>query len=413
MTIYELADRSKIASRAIALLSTEDKNRGLSAIADALLSRQSDILSANEEDMARGRENGMSDGLLDRLQLTPARIEAIADGVRQVMDLPDPIGCELSQITRPNGMTITKKTVPLGVIGIIYEARPNVTVDSGALCFKSGNATILRGGKEAFSSNKMLATVMQDALSSVHLPSDAILLVEDTSRETAKIMMTLRGKIDVLIPRGGAGLIRSIVENASVPVIETGTGNCHIYIDKDADLQKAVALLYNGKCSRPSVCNALESVLVHRDVASVFLPMAKAKLDEKSVKWLGCPSAMDILPDVTLATDADYGTEFGNFTISCKVVDTAEDAIAHIQTYTTYHSECIVTENVTTARQFTDAIDAAAVYVNVSTRFTDGCEFGLGAEIGISTQKLHARGPMGLEELTSYQYVIHGDGQVR
>ncbi|MBQ9980860.1 MAG: glutamate-5-semialdehyde dehydrogenase [Oscillospiraceae bacterium] len=410
--IYTLAARAKAASVKLGLYDTETKNRGLEAIACALEQRMDEILAANEKDISAAVESGTRAALIDRLTLTAQRVAAIANSVRDVIKLPDPVGEILEDFTRPNGIRIRKVRVPLGVVGIIYEARPNVTVDSAVLCFKSGNVAFLRGGKEAFNSNMTLMGIMRDALEGAGLEPDCLLLLDDTSRKTAQEMMCLRGYIDVLIPRGGPGLIRSVVENAKVPVIETGTGNCHLYVDAGADIDMAVNILFNGKCSRPSVCNALETVLVHRDAAEKFLPAAKAKLDEMKVQWRGEEKARAIV-DMFEATEDDFADEFGDYILAARVVDSIDEAIAHIAKYTTHHSECIVTSDAAAAERFTGEIDAAAVYVNASTRFTDGGEFGLGAEIGISTQKTHARGPMGLKELTSYKYIVTGNGQIR
>ena len=411
--LHQLAGRAKEAARQLALYDTEQKNRALLAIAQALEDNIPAILAANARDVESAQENGVRPTMIDRLRLDEGRVRSMAEGARQVAQLPDPTGNVLETIHRPNGMVIEKVSVPMGVIGIIYEARPNVTVDSAVLCFKAGSAAFLRGGKEAFFSNTQLAKVMRSALEQEGLCPDCVILLEDTSRETAQQMMGLRGYIDVLIPRGGAGLIRSVVENAKVPVIETGTGNCHIYVDKDADLDMAVEILYNAKCSRPSVCNAAESLLVHQDIAAEFLPRAKQKLDECKVEWRGSPRTVAILPGIAPATLEDYAAEYNDYILSCKVIDGLDEAIAHIRRYSTGHSECIVTRNEEAARRFARSVDSAAVYINASTRFTDGSEFGMGAEIGISTQKLHARGPMGLRELTSYKYVILGSGQVR
>lgn len=411
--LHQLAGRAKEAARQLALYDTEQKNRALLAIAQALEDNIPAILAANARDVESAQENGVRPTMIDRLRLEEGRVRSMAEGARQVAQLPDPTGNVLETIHRPNGMVIEKVSVPMGVIGIIYEARPNVTVDSAVLCFKAGSAAFLRGGKEAFFSNTQLAKVMRSALEQEGLCPDCVILLDDTSRETAQQMMGLRGYIDVLIPRGGAGLIRSVVENAKVPVIETGTGNCHIYVDKDADLDMAVEILYNAKCSRPSVCNAAESLLVHQDIAAEFLPRAKQKLDECKVEWRGSPRTVAILPGIAPATLEDYAAEYNDYILSCKVIDGLDEAIAHIRRYSTGHSECIVTRNEEAARRFARSVDSAAVYINASTRFTDGSEFGMGAEIGISTQKLHARGPMGLRELTSYKYVILGSGQVR
>ena len=411
--LHQLAKQAKEAARQLALYDTEQKNRALLAIAQALEDNIPAILAANARDVESAQENGVRPTMIDRLRLDEGRVRSMAEGARQVAQLPDPTGNVLETIHRPNGMVIEKVSVPMGVIGIIYEARPNVTVDSAVLCFKAGSAAFLRGGKEAFFSNTQLAKVMRSALEQEGLCPDCVILLDDTSRETAQQMMGLRGYIDVLIPRGGAGLIRSVVENAKVPVIETGTGNCHIYVDKDADLDMAVEILYNAKCSRPSVCNAAESLLVHQDIAAEFLPRAKQKLDECKVEWRGSPRTVAILPGIAPATLEDYTAEYNDYILSCKVIDGLDEAIAHIRRYSTGHSECIVTRNEEAARRFARSVDSAAVYINASTRFTDGSEFGMGAEIGISTQKLHARGPMGLRELTSYKYVILGSGQVR
>ncbi len=413
-TLADIAQAAKAAKYEVARLGTNDKNRGLMAIAHALTNRSAEILAANAVDLQEGRKNGLGEGLLDRLLLTEARIQGIAEGCRQVAALSDPVGEVLWQRTRPNGLKIGLTRVPMGVIGIIYEARPNVTVDAAALCFKAGSACILRGGKEAFHSSLCLTNIMRDALAAEGLPVNAINLVEDTSRETANEMMRLNGYLDVLIPRGGAGLIQAVVRNATVPVIETGTGNCHVYVDASADLDMAARILVNAKCQRISVCNAAESLLVHQDVAEAFLPLAAQALAPDGVKLHGCPRTRAILGDAVLpATEEDYGKEYLAYEISVKVVDSLEQAIAHINTFGTGHSECIVTRDYTASQQFLDQVDAAAVYVNASTRFTDGFEFGFGAEIGISTQKLHARGPMGLEALTSQKYIIYGNGQVR
>ena len=405
---------AKEAARVLAVASTAVKNAALEAIAAGLLAGQDAILAANAQDMDTARAGGMAQAMLDRLALTPARIAGMADGVRQVAALPDPIGVVDRRVERPNGLVIERRRVPLGVIAIIFEARPNVTSDAAALCLKSGNAVILRGGKEAAHSCRAIADVMRRAVASAGLPENCINLVADTSRESAAELMRLRDYVNVLIPRGGAGLIRATVENARVPVIETGVGNCHVYVDGAADLQMAADIIYNAKCSRPSVCNAAETLLVDRRVAQAFLPMAKARLDEKHTQLRGCPETRAILGDcVVPATEADYASEFGDYILAVKVVSGLDEALAHIAKYSTGHSECIVTEDRAAAEKFMDNVDAAAVYHNASTRFTDGGEFGLGAEIGISTQKLHARGPMGLEQLTSVKYTVYGTGQVR
>ena len=404
---------AKVAARTLSVADTAQKNKALEAIAQALLDRQAEILSANARDLAAARESGMRQSLQDRLALDEKRIAGIVEGVRQVAALPDPIGQVTKMEKRPDGLIIGRRRVPLGVIGIIYEARPNVTVDAAALCLKSGNTVILRGGKEALHSNMALTSIMRDALNQSGLPMDCVSLVASTSRESATEMMNLTGYLDVLIPRGGAGLIRSVVENARVPVIQTGVGVCHIYVHEKADLQMAADILYNAKCSRPSVCNAAECVLVDRAVAEQFLPMAQARLADKHVEFRGCPETCAILPDAVPATEEDWDTEYGDYILAAKVVEGQDEAMDFIADHGTGHSEAIVTADYFAAQRFLDEVDAAAVYVNASTRFTDGFEFGLGAEIGISTQKMHARGPMGLEELTSSKYVIYGTGQVR
>ncbi|MCI5562705.1 MAG: glutamate-5-semialdehyde dehydrogenase [Intestinimonas massiliensis] len=415
MTILETQGlAARHAERVLAVAGTAQKNRALEAMARALKERESAILAENQKDLAAARESGMKASLLDRLALSPQRIDGIVEGVRQVAALPDPIGCVTRMEKRPNGLVIGKRRVPLGVIGIIYEARPNVTVDAAALCLKSGNAVILRGGKEAFRSNKAFVAVMRDALEAAGLPRDCVALVEDTSRASAQELMGLTGYLDVLIPRGGAGLIRTVVENARVPVIETGVGVCHVYVDEEADLDMGARIIYNAKTSRPSVCNAAECLLVHAQAAEAFLPKAKALLEQKNVELRGCPRTCAILGEgVQPACEADWDTEFGDYILAVKVVEDAGEAIDFINAHGSGHSEAIVTNNYFTAQRFLDQVDAAAVYVNASTRFTDGFEFGLGAEIGISTQKMHARGPMGLEELTSSKYIVYGTGQVR
>ena len=415
MTILEAQGLSaRNAARKLAVAGEGLKNAALHAMAEALTARKEEWLAANAADLASARAAGMRESLLDRLALDERRIEGIAEGVRQVAALPDPVGQVVKTTLRPNGLKLEQRRVPLGVVGIIYEARPNVTVDAAALCLKSGNACILRGGKEAFRSNKAVITILRDALESVGLPRDCVALVEDTSRESAQQMMDLTEYLDVLIPRGGAGLIRSVAQNAHVPVIRTGEGVCHVYVHAEADLDMAARILYNAKCSRPSVCNAAECLLVDRAVAEDFLPMAWELLQKKSVTLHGDPEARHILGDFVLpATAEDWDSEYGDYQLAVRVVSGLEEAMDFIAAHSTGHSEAIVTENYSAARRFCDGVDAAAVYVNASTRFTDGFEFGLGAEIGISTQKLHARGPMGLEELTSTKYVVYGSGQVR
>lgn len=413
MTVLEMGKRAKGASRALANAGIL-KNKALYALADALETEAEYILAENAKDLANGEANGMSKSLLDRLALSDSRIKGMADGARQVAALADPIGTYISGGKLPNGLEVTRVRVPLGVIGIIFEARPNVTADAAALCLKSGNAVILRGGKEAINSNMAIAKVMREAIEKAGLPADCVQLIEDTTRQSSIELMGLTEYLDVLIPRGGAGLIKATVENAKVPVIETGTGNCHIYVDEFADLSMAAEIVFNAKTSRPSVCNAAESLLVHKNIAEKALPLIKAELDKMNVEIRGCEKTREILGDsVTPATEEDYYTEFLDYIISCKVVESVDEAIAHIAEHSTGHSECIVTEDYNNSNKFTSEVDSAAVYVNASTRFTDGGEFGLGAEIGISTQKLHARGPLGINELTSMKFIVKGQGQVR
>ena len=414
MDIEKMGLAAKAAERILGVADTNVKNKALEAMAAALEANAAMILSANEQDLENGRQSGMKDSLLDRLRLTPERIAGMADGIRQVAALADPIGEVIDGSVRPNGMKIQRVRVPLGVVGIIFEARPNVTSDAAALCLKSGNACILRGGKEAIHSNMAIAGVLRQAAESSGLPADCIQLVSDTSRESANQMMRMSKYLDVLIPRGGAGLIRAVVDNSTVPVIETGVGNCHVFVDSTADMEMAANIIYNAKTSRPSVCNAIETILVHKDIAEKALPVIRERLDEKNVELRGCERTRAILGDSVIpATDEDYATEFLDYILACRVVDSLDDAIDHIAKYSTGHSECIVTSDYFSAEKFTSSVDSAAVYVNCSTRFTDGGEFGLGAEIGISTQKLHARGPMGIRQLTSSKFIIQGDGQIR
>lgn len=411
----ELQKMGAAAKEAAALLRTagEKKRRALLEAAQALRAAAPEILAANAVDLAAARENGMRDAMLDRLTLTEARIEAMAQGVEDVAAQRDPVGRVLSGETRPNGLKIEKVTVPMGVIGIIFEARPNVTSDAAALCLMAGSAVILRGGKEAFHSNMAVTSVLQAALERAGLPRTAVQLVQDTSRESSREMMGLVGYLDLLIPRGGAGLIRAVVENARVPVIETGVGNCHVYVDESADIDMAAEIIFNAKTSRPSVCNAIETILVHEKIAEKALPAIAARLREKQVELRGDDRTRAILPEAVPASEADWETEYLDYILAVRVVDSLDEAVAHIARYSSGHSECIVTRDLRAAEAFTARVDSAAVYVNASTRFTDGGEMGLGAEIGISTQKLHARGPMGLNEIVSYKYVIRGDGQVR
>lgn len=408
-----LGQRAKQAEKTLATASTELKNKALENMAQELVSATSEILSANAEDMKNARANGVSQVMLDRLLLTEDRIVGMAKGITDIVRLPDPIGVTLSEIKRPNGMTVKKITVPLGVIAVIYEARPNVTSDAAALCLKSGNAVILRGGKEAINSSKAIVKALRLGLEKTGLDENCISLITDTSRDSATELMRMNEYIDVLIPRGGAGLIRSCVENSTVPVIETGTGNCHIYIDKDADIQMAADIVYNAKTSRPSVCNAAESLVIHKDIIKEALPIIKKRLDEKNVELRGDDTARASADGILPATEDDWGREYLDYIMSVKTVESLDEAIEHISKYSTGHSECIVTENEAAAEEFLKRIDSAAVYHNVSTRFTDGGEFGFGAEIGISTQKLHARGPLGLPQLTSFKYIICGNGQIR
>lgn len=411
--LTRLAAGAQKASYTLAKAGSARKDDALAKISELLRARADEILAGNEIDLRNAREKGIAPSMIDRLTLTRERIDAIADGVMQVRSLPDPVGEVIRMWERPNGLKIGQKRVPLGVIGIIYEARPNVTVDAAALCLKSSNAVILRGGSEAIHSNTALAKVMREALAGVGLPEDCICFVEDTSRAVATEMMKLNGYVDVLIPRGGAGLIRSVVENATVPVIETGTGNCHIYVHSACDPEMAVNIIVNAKVSRPSVCNAAESLVIDRAVAKDLLPVIYEALDKHGVEMRGCDESMAICPDIKPAENEDFYTEYNDYIMSVKIVGGIDEAIAHINEHSTKHSEAIVTSDYFAAQQFLDEVDSAAVYVNASTRFTDGYEFGFGAEIGISTQKIHARGPMGLKELTTIKYIVYGNGQVR
>ncbi len=408
--VLDKAQAAKTASSVLSCMGSVKKNEALIAMAQALRNNAAYILAENDKDLEAGRQKGTSKAMLDRLALSEARIDGMAQGLESVARLDDPVGEVTHTTLRPNGLSIGTKRVPLGVVGIIYEARPNVTSDAAGLCLKTGNATVLRGGSDAIHSNIAVVNVLRKAIASAGLPEDAIQLIDDTSREAATYMMGLNGVIDVLIPRGGAGLIQSVVKNATVPVIETGTGNCHVYIDESADLDMGVSIIHNAKVSRPSVCNAAESLLVHASVAQDFLPMMQKKLE--GVELRGCEKTRAII-NVSAATEEDYDTEYNDYILAVKVVNSLDEAIEHINKHGTKHSEAIVTESYKNAEAFLERIDAAAVYVNASTRFTDGNEFGFGAEIGISTQKLHARGPMGLKELTTIKYIIRGNGQVR
>ncbi|RIK08997.1 MAG: glutamate-5-semialdehyde dehydrogenase [Acidobacteria bacterium] len=415
--LTEQGERARVAARRLNTATSAEKDAALRAAADALVARTDEIVEANAGDLEQGRSENISEALLDRLSLDPARIGAIADGLRQVAALKDPVGEVLDGWTLANGIEIKKVRVPLGVIGIIYEARPNVTVDAAGLCLKSGNAVILRGSSVAHRSNTKLAEVLRDALEESGLPADCVQLVADTSRETATELMGMRGYIDVLIPRGGAGLISSVVENAKVPVIETGVGNCHVYVDAAADIDKALDIVVNAKTNRPSVCNAAESLLIHSAIAPDFLPRVGKLLADAGVELRADPASRKILAGagiaVTPASDSDWGEEFLDLIMAVAIVDSLDNAIAHVNEWGSNHTEAILTEDLSSARRFCAEVDAAATVVNASTRFTDGGEFGFGAEIGISTQKLHARGPMALPELTSYKYMLWGDGQVR
>lgn len=408
-----IGQKVKAASKQLANASSSLKNKALYNMADALNEHCDDIVKANALDLDAGKANGMNQGLLDRLTLNENRINDMANAIRDTASLPDPVGRVLSGSTLENGLQIRKVTVPLGVIAIIYEARPNVTSDAAALCLKSGNACILRGGKEAINSNKAIIKALQEALDKTGLDPNCIGLIEDTSREVATQLMKLNKYVDCLIPRGGAGLIKSVVQNSTVPVIETGTGNCHIYVEKSADIDMAANIVFNAKTQRISVCNAAESLLIDEDIANTALPIIYDRLKQKDVILYGCEKTCEIIPQAMPATDEDYYTEYLDYKMSVKVVKNIDEAIEHIADHSTGHSECIVTSSYEASQKFTQQVDSAVVYVNASTRFTDGGQFGLGAEIGISTQKLHARGPMGLEELTTVKYIINGNGQIR
>ena len=412
LSLKEMGARACVAKYEVQKLTTNQKNEALRAVAKALVAEQDFIIKANAIDLEQGKEKGMHPGLLDRLMLNEGRMKQMAEGLIQVVDLEDPIGEVLERIERPQGFVIEKRRVPLGVIGIIYESRPNVTADAFGLCFKSGNAVILKGGSDAIHSNKAITDVIRAALKTVSISEDAIQLIEATDRAVTQEFMKMKEYVDVLIPRGGAGLIRSVVENSTIPVIETGTGNCHIYVDKDADLAKAIPIIVNAKTQRIGVCNACESLVIHEEIAKEVLPLLAEAFKEKRVEVRGDDKTQSIIA-CEAATEEDYGKEYLDYIISVKTVQNVSEAIAHINKYNTKHSEAIITENKEVAQQFLNEVDAACVYHNVSTRFTDGFEFGLGAEIGISTQKLHARGPMGLKELTSYKFAIRGDGQIR
>lgn len=409
----EIGLKALVAKDFLATVTTEDKNRALLSIAKALRDSSETIITENKTDLENGRKNGLSDGMLDRLMLDESRIDGIAKAVEDVVALDDPCGRLLEEVTRPNGLVIKKVSVPIGVIGIIYESRPNVTADAAVLCLKSSNAVILRGGKEAINSNIAIVAAMRSALADCGFDENCIQLVTDTSRESANQMMKMNGVIDCLIPRGGRGLIRSVVENSTVPVIETGSGNCHIYVDESADIEMAANIIYNAKTQRVGVCNACESLVIHSGIIKNALPVIKEKLDEKNVEMRGDERAMTAANGVLPASEEDFACEYLDYKISVKTVDSLDEAIRHINKYSTGHSESIITNNMDNAREFLQRIDSSSVYVNASTRFTDGGEFGLGAEIGISTQKLHARGPMGLRELTTTKYLIYGTGQTR
>ena len=411
--LEQLGQKAVAAKYELQKLTTAEKNSALEAVASALVEKTEQILSANDKDYEIAKQGGMAEGLLDRLKLTTERITSMAEGLRQIVSLADPIGEIMESFERPNGLKIDKVRVPMGVIGMIYEARPNVTADAFGLCFKTGNAVILKGGKDAFYSNEAITKVIREALAVEQITVDAVQLITDNDRAVTTAFMRLKEYVDLLIPRGGAGLIRAVVENSTIPVIETGTGNCHIFVDEDADLEKAIPIIINAKTQRIGVCNACESLLVHEKIAESFLPALGRALREKGVEMRGDEKVRTLIPDVAEATEEDYGTEYLDYIISMKTVGSVEEAVEHINRYNTKHSDAILTENAEHAETFLRGVDSACVYVNASTRFTDGFEFGFGAEIGISTQKLHARGPMGLKELTTYKYLIRGNGQVR
>lgn len=411
--LEKLGQKAVAAKYELQKLTTESKNNALRAAASALEKESDRILAANQKDYETAKQGGMAEGLLDRLKLTTERISGMAEGLRQIALLQDPVGEVMESFERPNGLQISKVRVPMGVIGIIYEARPNVTADAFGLCFKAGNAVILKGGKDAFYSNMEITEVIRETLAGLDITADAIQLITDNDRAVTTAFMRLKQYVDVLIPRGGAGLIRAVVENSTIPVIETGTGNCHIYVDEYADLEKAVPIIINAKTQRIGVCNACESLLIHEKIAEQFLPALGEALKAKNVEMRGDRKVMTLIPDALEATEEDYGTEYLDYIISMKTVTSVDEAVAHINKYNTRHSDAILTENTANAEKFLQDVDSACVYVNASTRFTDGFEFGFGAEIGISTQKLHARGPMGLKELTTYKYLIRGNGQVR
>ena len=411
--LVQLGKRAKDAEAALRTISTDKKNQVLAAVADHLVKNSEALLKANEEDVKNGKANHMPEGLVDRLLLTRERIEGMADGLRQLVDLEDPVGEVTGMKKRPNGLLIGQKRVPLGVIGIIYEARPNVTADAFGLCFKTGNVVILKGGSDAIHSNQAIVACIRETLKEQGITEDAIQLIEDTSREPAAEFMKMNEYVDVLIPRGGKGLIRAVVNQSTIPVIETGTGNCHIYVDETADPEMAADIIMNAKTQRVGVCNACESLLVHDSMKEVLLPVLAERLREKHVEMRADQEALSLMPGAVPADEEDWGTEYLDYILSIKIVYSVEEAIAHINRYNTGHSEAIITNSYTHAQKFLDEVDAAAVYVNATTRFTDGCEFGYGAEIGISTQKLHARGPMGLLALTTTKYIIYGNGQIR